>query len=479
MLKYLASKISSTPKRTATAMLPTPPSPLFDWHSPLLWIALLSSGFIVLLLALVLGASPLLPLALLFGLTSLILLFRAPLILLSLLFVVRMSLDYSSQYWTISLFDITLTLSQLLGLSIASLGILCILLNIPALLRFPLLIPFLTVSLWGLATLLYSISPSATSYELLRFFNLFIIGLLAFVSIKRHRDFRTLLQAIFLSSLLPILFGLYQFVMGIGLQDENVSIPRIFGTFSHPNVYSLFLFALVALSIVYVIIYAKTRAARLLSASYIILLMVTLVLTYARIAWIALFIFLGLLTLWRAKILILPLVLIPLVLITFSLPIRDRVTEIFHPTPDSSITWRQNLWHDMILKTDYDNREFLGSGMDTFRISSEALRGIRFGSNDPHNDFVKFYVEGGIIGILVLSVYTASFMFLVARIALTTPSHSLRTLATITGFVIITLLLAGLSDNVFKNTPVQWILWSLMGGLLALQRESTKKSLPA
>lgn len=458
-------------------MLPTQSTPLFDWHSPLLWISLLSGTFLAGLLALILGISPLIPLALLFGVASFMLLFRAPLVLLSLLFILRMSLDYSAQYWTVTLFNVTLSLSQLLGVGIALLGLIALILHFDKLRRFPLLIPFLLIFFWGLFTLSYSISPRATLYELLRFFDLFVIGFLAYLSINRYRDFRTLLHAIFASSLLPILFGLYQFILGIGLQDENVSIPRIFGTFSHPNVYSLFLFAMIALATLYAIIYAKTREARLLIGSYLVLLMVTLVLTYARIAWIALFIFLGLLTLWRARFLILPLVLIPLVLITFSPTIRDRVTEIFNPTPDSSITWRQTLWHDMLLKTDYDNREILGSGMDTFRISSEQLRGVRFGSNDPHNDFVKFYVEGGVVGVSILLLYLGAFIFLVTRIVLTTPSHSLRALATIAGFVIVTLLLASLSDNVFKNTPVQWVLWSLLGGLLALQRESTKKSL--
>ncbi len=447
------------------------------WKNPLLWFATISGFFLLSLVAAILNASLLLPFVIVFGIISLILLLRAPLILLCLLFIVRMSLDYSSQYLSLTLFNITLSLSQLLGLAIAFLGILFIILHFQRFLRFPLLVPFLILTIWGLFTLTYSISTNSTSYELLRFFNLFVIGFMAFISVTRYRDFRTLLHAIFLSSILPIAFGLYQFSFGIGLQDENVSIPRIFGTFSHPNVYSLFLFALVALTILYFFVYAKTRESRLMIVSYLALLMVTLLLTYARIAWIALFIFLFLLSIWRFRLLLIPLVLFPIILITFSVSIQDRVNEALHPTPDSSITWRKNLWNDMILKTDFENRELLGTGMDTFRISSEELRGLRFGSNDPHNDFVKFYVEGGLVGVIVLIAYISSFLFLIIHIYQKTPSHSLRTLATIAGFVILTLLLSSLSDNIFKNTPVQWILWTMLGGLLALYRESTKKSL--
>ena len=45
------------------------------------------------------------------GILSLVLLFQSPLLLLFLLVIVRMSLDYSSQYVSITLYDITLTLS--------------------------------------------------------------------------------------------------------------------------------------------------------------------------------------------------------------------------------------------------------------------------------------------------------------------------------------------------------------------------------
>lgn len=452
-------------------------SPSLNWNNPLMWVGGSTALLMLMLFSLMLGISFWLPLISGFGLLSLWLLFRAPLILLSLLFIVRMSLDYSSQYVRLEIGQLSLSLSQLLGLGIAALGIAFIVRHLAKLKNYALLIPFLIISLWGSFTLAYSISPSATLSELLRFFNLFVIGFIAFVAIERYRDFRTLLHAIFLSSMLPILFGIFQFVMGIGLQDENVSIPRIFGTFSHPNVYSLFLFALVALATLYFLVFAKTRESKVFIISYLALLIATLLLTYARIAWIALFVFLFLIALWRFRLFLIPLILFPLVLITFVPMIQDRVDEALHPTPDSSITWRKNLWHDMYVKTGYENRELLGSGMDTFRLSSEQLRGLRFGSNDPHNDFVKFYVEGGIIGVIVLILYIGSFLVLVTRIYQKTPSHSLRTLAMLSGFVVLTLLLASLSDNIFKNTPVQWLLWTLLGGLLALYQQSLKKTL--
>lgn len=435
----------------------------------------LAAFFILALLARLAGASLLIPVVAILGIGAVYLLFKNPLLLLGSLIVVRMSLDYSSQFITLSLFERTFSLSQLLGIGIAGLGVLFIFFNSRALGRFPLLLPYGLVILWGLGTVAYSIAPGASLQEALRMFDLLVIGFLAYASVERYRDYRFLLMAIFASSLLPILFGIYQFVFGIGLTDENVSAIRIFGTFSHPNVFSLYLFTVAAVASIYFLVYARQDRARLFTGLYLGLVLVTLLLTYARIAWISLFIFMFLVALWRYRFLLLPLVLLPVVLATFVPAVNERVVETLHPTPDSSIVWRQNLWHDMILKTNLEDRNWLGSGMDTFRISAEQLRGERFGSNESHNDFVKFYVDGGVVGLVVLMLYLIAFTFPAAKVRRLTPSHSLKNMATLLLLLVLTLVIASLSDNTFKNTPVQWILAVAMGGFLALYHASIPK----
>lgn len=432
--------------------------------------------FVLALIASFIGASFLIPIAAFLSAGAVYLLFKNPLLLLAALIVVRMSLDYSSQFITLTLFDRTFSLSQLLGIGIAALGALFILFHGRALGRFPLLLPYGLVILWGLGTISYSIAPATSLQETLRVFDLFVVGFLAYASVERYRDYRFLLMAIFISSILPILFGIYQFVFGIGLTDENVSAIRIFGTFSHPNVFSLYLFVVAAVAGIYFLVYARQDRARLLSGLYLGLVLVALLLTYARIAWISLFVFALLIALWRYRFLLFPLILLPLVLTAFVPAVNERVMETLNPTPDSSIVWRQNLWHDMILKTNLEDRHWLGSGMDTFRISAETLRGERFGSNESHNDFVKFYVDGGLVGLAVFALYLITFAFPAMKIRRLTPSHSLKNMAALLLLLTLTLVIASLSDNVFKNTPVQWILAIVMGGFLALYHASLPKN---
>jgi putative inorganic carbon (hco3(-)) transporter len=411
-----------------------------------------------------------------FALGSIILAFRSPLALLVALIIVRMSLDYSSQYISITLNDITLSLSQLMGIGIALLGILVAIIHHKKIAPFPLKTPFLIIGMWGIATLTYSIAPKTTLQELLRFFDLSILAFIAYVSVKTAHDFRTILAAIMISSVLPILFGFYQYAFGIGLTDENVALPRIFGTFSHPNVYSLYLFTLIACASIFLIAYAKNQRERLLSSFIIAAAGIALFLTFARVAWVALALFIFLLSLFRYRALLLPLILIPLILFAASDTFRSRITESFNPTPDSSIVWRTTLWNDVTSYARQKNLTTFGSGFDTFPTLSESLRGDSFGPNEPHNDFVKFFVEGGIIGSIIFAMYLfALLLIMIRRFLQTTQKSATQNAYGILILLFIALEFSAITDNVFKNTPVQWLFFITLGALLALS-ENEKAS---
>ena len=447
------------------------------FRKPLVWIFIVGMSAFGITFSTIFHFSFFLPAASIIIVLSCVLLIREPLLLLSLLIVVRMSLDYSAQYFTFTFFDIPLSLSQLLGIGIALLGAIILFLKREKLLRFPLAIPFLIIFLWGSATLAASLSPRATLQELLRFFDIFALSFFAYATIEKTDDFRKLLVAFFASSVIPILFALYQFTFSIGFQDEAVSIPRIFGTFSHPNVFSLYLFTLIVFALLHFFIFSESHYKRIFTFLVLGILTLTLLLTFARVAWVTLFVFALFLALFRYRMLLFPLIFFPLILFVFSQTFQDRVLESFHPGPDSSILWRQNLWHDVTTKSIQDGNYWFGSGMDTFPIMSESLRGIYLGSNDPHNDFVKFFVEGGVVGVVIYVLYLTSILFILIKNYLR--SHPKSALQLSFGMLIlffIALMLASLTDNVFKNTPVQWLFFIALGGLLALV-EKRKSSL--
>jgi len=413
-----------------------------------------------------------------FSAIGLFILFRVqPLIFLAILIIARMSLDYSSQYLGFTVYDITLSLSQLLGIGVAILGFYCIFLYQKNLSQFSLTQPFLVILLWGIFSLLSSIAPGTSISEIIRIFDLLVIALLAFLFVKTQKDFQLLLKALLLSAVVPSLVALYQYINNIGFSDADVSIPRIFGTFAHPNTLSLYLFTLLVVSFIYYTFHRKEIVNQQQIVFYlgVLFLGFLLFLTFARVAWIITFLFVLIIAVTRYRRLLLPLILLPLILILLSPAFQNRISESLSPDPDSSIVWRQNLWSDVIQKTIQDERIVVGSGINTFPLFTDTLRGSLLGSNDAHNDFVKFFVEGGVIGLFALFVFYLLLFLLLQKIRRRFPKNSpLSEICFIMMVFLFCLIIASLTDNIFKNTPVQWIFFVLLGALLSL---SQKKNL--
>ncbi len=109
--------------------------------------------------------------------------------------------------------------------------------------------------------------------------------------------------------------------------------------------------------------------------------------------------------------------------------------------------------------------------MDTAPLVSERLRGTALGPNETHNDFVKFFVEGGWVGLGVFLFYLTSLLYILIKNYRLCPKNSaLRISFGILILFFLSIELASLTDNVFKNTPVQWLFFIVLGGLLALSK---------
>jgi O-antigen ligase len=151
------------------------------------------------------------------------------------------------------------------------------------------------------------------------------------------------------------------------------------------------------------------------------------------------------------------------------------VSESLQSDPDSSLLWRVTLWQDVTRYSVQEEHTLLGSGMDTFPRVSESLRGTSHGPNDPHNDFVKFFIEGGVVGVGVLVLYLSLIARLLIRgYRMSRAGSGLQIAFGIMLVFFLTLEASALTDNIFKNTPVQWLFFTALGALLALS-EAKKK----
>lgn len=402
-----------------------------------------------------------------------VLAFSSPLWLLGGLLFIRMSLDHLSRYSSVAIGErFTISLSQSLGVFLLVIGVLTCIRYRDQVARFPLFPSFLLLIVYGILSSTWSLFPVTSVQEIARLISLFSIALLAYISVKNFRDLRAVFILLIASSVIPVLAALRQWILGIGMSDSSLDVARIYGTFAHTNVLALYLYSLLVVMTLWYTLYerqVRISGRLVLLGLYGTLSVLLLFVTYTRVAWIAAFLFFVVVALSRAKVLLLPIFFFPLIAFLTMPLVQERVLESFQTNPDSSLVWRADIWHDVTLKLTVDNRVLFGTGLDTFSRYAEDLRGLRFGSTDSHNDFVKFYVEGGLVGLTVFVLFLVSLARHIR--SLKALPYAYQGTVALFSFFTFTLLLSTLTDNIYKDTPLLWIFFILLSAFLALKQQ--------
>lgn len=430
-------------------------------------IACISFGVVA---ALLLNFSTLLAIGTGIGIFFLLLFFRDPFLFLVFIIPFRMVLDFSGEFFKVSITEsLSVSLSQVMGLFVFVVAILFFLTakNIRSAARelFPLSIFFL----WAVFSLVVSIAPWDTVRDIVRIFDVFALAFLAFVEVKSLSRFKRLLTVVLFSSIIPIIFGIFQYLSGSWYPNELVDLERIYGTFGHPNVFGLYLFAIMVSSFLFFRFFSNTANERIFSSSVGIVSFFLLFATLARVAWIAVFFFFLSVVFFKFRKLLLPVLMVPIFLFFVVPTIHDRIVEALTPSADSSVLWRINIWTDGLSKTLSENREIFGFGLNTFSAVVSDLHSEEFGSSEAHNDFVKFFVEGGIFGFLIFTFWMGWFVFRLFQMSTDLERNKqVREISFFLFLFLVSLILASLSDAVFKSTPIQWILWILLGSFFGM-----------
>ena len=308
----------------------------------------------------------------------------------------------------------------------------------------------------------------------LRILSIVFIYVLSYVSITSYELFRKLIYVIIASSFVSLVFAGFQFIEGIGYTDVAFSELRIFGAFTHPNVYGTYLLSIISAILIGISITKSTKEKIFL----IIILLVEffmLTMTFTRIAWIAGLFILGGFLLIKNRFLALPLIFV-IIFSYISLPeIKDRVNEAITLSPDSSLVWRFNLWHDTVFYTISNKDIWLGNGTGSFMDFANEIRGDLFGDLEPHNEYVRSFVENGLIGLAVFVFYIISFItVLISRI--TKFKNKLnRNIFFVLSLLFIALSFASLSDHILRSTPLQWVVMALIGGAFSISKNDSER----
>jgi O-antigen ligase len=275
----------------------------------------------------------------------------------------------------------------------------------------------------------------------------------------------------------PLLVATYQFVNGSG-NTETEGLNRLQGTFSHPNSFGEFLvpFVLVAISDLHSA-RGRRRVAQLLLAG---ILCAMIVLSFSRTAELALLVGFAVLPILQGHVLRKHALVRGLVLfgafallgwILLGTYVRQRFVDLDFSsfaldlartgTSENSLTWRIFNWAGLISLGLVHPWVGHGAGMTTvLNPLISPVNGVPF---NAHNDFVRFFFEGGLIGLACYAIYCVLLCSWVVRVAKRRGNQDPRLLGLAAGFVSLLLLTGGMAE-LSLNTAVQYELY----GMLAL-----------
>lgn len=340
----------------------------------------------------------------------------------------------------------------------------------------PLTAPFLVVGVWGPFLL---IAFGATLYApdfavaarlalvLLSYWSFFAIP---FFILRSSADVSRFLLLVMASSVVPSLYALVDIARGLSDMDGF----RLQSTFSHPNIYAFYLVLLLGLSL-YIgtsRIVRVTSQVRMLIMLYIPVLLVFLLLTKTRSAWVTCgFVFL----VYAIRIdrrFLAGFLLVPL-LIVGNPSLMERLTDIttttevdsFKQLNDSnrlnSYVWRQALWESAMPQI--LEKPLLGHGLMSFKPSTPSFfpligpEGI-----DGHNFYLQVGFEMGLLGVLALVWLLGSVARYVAGGLRRDPPGIVVILCILAAYM-----LESYSDNMQFYLSFNWYFWFVMGTICA------------
>ncbi|PKG65941.1 MULTISPECIES: O-antigen ligase family protein [Pseudoalteromonas] len=329
----------------------------------------------------------------------------------------------------------------------------------------------------GLASIIVSpdkVQSLRSFFSILTYWAMFCF---VYFFVKDDRDLKFFLRFTIYSSIVPFIFVFFELLFPEGSTTRNGF--RLFGSFSHPNIFAFYLVLITTLCFFCIktrlFIFSKQFIRRVKIILFISL--ICLVMTKTRSAWLALIIMFSVYALLVERRYLLYLFLSLLILLLIP-EVQDRVLDIFSGSGVDSLDVGESLnsyeWRKVVWFASWDyiaERPFLGHGYDTFSyyfldfFPLEESKGF-----DAHNAYVQITFDMGFLGLLA---YLLIFTFILKRLLIQFKKDK-RGTSIIIGLVI-SYLVAGYSDNMLFYLSYNWYFWGLLGGFF-FKKNSCKRA---
>jgi putative inorganic carbon (HCO3(-)) transporter len=279
---------------------------------------------------------------------------------------------------------------------------------------------------------------------------------------RDERAMRQLLLAAYLSLLFPLAFTTFGFLTGNPLSEEKGGFTRITGPFLTSNSFGRYLMVMVIFGVA-IAPFLDKRFRRPLAA-VLVLSSVFLLLTYTRTAIVG--VVLGLLVVGfiQSKRLLLAMVVFGVCALVLVPQLSSRFTGLsesssFGPA-NNSLTWRLSYWTEVLPLARSNPVTGIGLGMTARQTDEEK---------QPHNDFIRMYVEAGLIGLGAYVAMLISLVTLGTRAVRASPRRSFER-GVGAGFLgcALAFIADSVSANVISSVVTLWYLFAFAAAASAV-----------
>lgn len=283
---------------------------------------------------------------------------------------------------------------------------------------------------------------------------------------------KRVLAACIVASLVPGLLAAVQFASGGGRFTAG-GYSRIRGTFVHPNPYAIFLtFTLILSSAMF---FQVPRRLRRWLALLMVGNSVALLLTYTRTGWVATVVGIFVLCLLNKKLKYFFLAAVGLSVL-LSPVLIGRLQDLGHlqrsnGTAGNSLIWRVGYWTQILPLANHNPITGIGLKMVQFNALEQK---------EPHNDFIRAYVETGFVGFMAyIAVQVAMWKTALRALRATKGGRGLdRAVATgftasATAFTLISLV-----SNIISSSVLLWYLFAFAAAAAAISHLPPEETPP-